>query len=403
MIVAFQNLFGAQYEGGANWLEVSLLGLGALPAPPKCLVVGASVEVLPPTLREASHVEAVPLVRRAESRGGRLLRGALRRVTRRPWEDVALREINEAHGVDLWVGFAGFEGLSVERRLLVWFPDFQFLHFPELFEPDDLRDRLRQWDFVARRADGILAISESVAEDARRSHAETASKTHVCGFPPVFPMSVLRQQPDEIRRKYSLPERFLLVSNQFWQHKNHALVVRALSHLKQCGKVPPVVAFTGRTHDYRRPDAFSALLRSVHEQGLHEFCRFLGVVPRDEQIALIRAAEAVVQPSLFEGRGAIGEEATVLGTQLLCSDIPVHRELNVPGALFFPTDGATELAALMERRYTRSNRDAAEIADESRRLALAYGERLLEIFEKVSGKKSVLATEQMKERGQGQK
>lgn len=384
MIIAFQNLFGAQYEGGANWLEVSLLALGAIPDPPKCLVVGAEREMLPETLRGASHVEAAPLRRRAQTRAVRLLKGASRRVMRRPWEDAALREIAETHRVDLWIGFAGFAELGVERRLLVWFPDFQFLHFPELFEADDLRDRVRQWNFVAGRADGILAISEAVAADARASHPEVAGKTYVCGFPPVFPASVLGQNPDEIRRKYSLPERFLLVSNQFWQHKNHALVLRALSHLKRCGKVPPVVAFTGRTHDYRRPDAFGETLQFVQLNGLHEYCRFLGVLPRDEQVALIRAAEAVIQPSLFEGRGAIVEESAVLGTQLLCSDIPVHRELDAPDALFFRPDDAEALAALVERRYARSTKGATEVAEESTRLGALYGHRLMSVCESVA-------------------
>lgn len=387
MVIAFQNLFGGQYEGGANWLEVSLLGLGTLERPPLCLVVGASREQLPETLRDAPHVRPVPLRRESETRPKRILSAVVRRALRRSWEDAALARIASEHGVELWVGFAGFEGLGADRKLLVWFPDFQFRHLPEMFDEKELRDRRRQWDYVAERADGILAISQSVADDATSEHPHVRSKVHVCGFPPVFRPAVLREEPDEVRRRYCLPERFLLVSNQFWQHKNHALVFRALSHLKQYGKVPPVVAFTGRPHDYRRPDAFSEMLRFVEQSGLHEYCRFLGVVPREEQVALIRAAEAVVQPSKFEGRGAIVEETEVLGTQLLCSDLPVHRELHAPRALFFEPDDVEELAALMERRYPRSEKSNGQIAAESRRLAEDYGRHLMEICQQVAGRR----------------
>ncbi|MDT7604812.1 MAG: hypothetical protein QOF61_2809 [Acidobacteriota bacterium] len=383
MIIAFQNLFGGQYEGGSNWLEVTLLGLGALADPPTCLVVGASPDALPFALARASHVRAVPLERVRESRVGRVANAALRRALRKPWEDPALTRIADRFGVDLWVGFAGFEGLSARRRLLVWFPDFQFRHLPEMFDEAERRERERQWNYIAERAQGILAISRSVAEDAVCQHPHIRGKVHVCGFPPVFPESVLAADPEEVRRRYALPERFFLVSNQFWRHKNHALVFGALSRLKRCAKVPPVVAFTGRTHDYRHPDDFSETLRLVQQQGLHEYCRFLGVVPRAEQVALIRAAEAVVQPSRFEGRGAIVEETQVLGTQLLCSDLPVHRELDAPGALFFTPNDEEELARLMEQCYPHSNRSAREIAEESQRLAADYGRRLMEVFGKV--------------------
>ena len=385
MIIAFQNLFGGQYEGGANWLEVSLLALGTLRQPPRCLVLGATREMLPVTLRDAPHVEAVALEHGSETGLGRLRGALVRRALGRPWEARAITEVAGRYGVDLWVGFAGFEGLSERRPLLVWFPDFQFRHLPEMFDEQERRERERQWSYVAERAQGVLAISRAVAEDALAEHPQIAEKVHVCGFPPVFPASVLGEAPDEVRRRYHLPERFFLVSNQFWQHKNHALVFRALSRLKQCGKVAPVVAFTGRPHDYRRPDAFSEMLSYVAREGLHAECRFLGVVPRGEQLALVRAAEAVIQPSRFEGRGAIVEETTLLGAQLLCSDLPVHRELNAPRALFFSVEGVDELAGLLERRYAPSDRSSEEIAAESARLARDYGERLLRVCQQTLG------------------
>lgn len=101
------------------------------------------------------------------------------------------------------------------------------------------------------------------------------------------------------------------------------------------------------------------------------------------QIALIRAATAVIQPSKFEGRGAIVEEATLLGAQLLCSDLPVHRELHAPGALFFSADGVEELAELMKQEYALSTKDEQTVAEESQRLERAYGEQLIMVYERV--------------------
>jgi glycosyltransferase involved in cell wall biosynthesis len=394
MIVAFENLFGGAYEGGANWLEASLLSLAVLPQPPTCLVIGATHDLLPETLREARHVIPVPAVRKRDSKAARLVKGVSRRMLGQPWEDPAIADIAKRYKVDLWVGFCGFEGLGPHRKLLVWYPDFQHRYFPEFFDRQELQDRERQWDYVAVRANGILVISESVAADALKTHPEARTKLFVCAFPPVFSESQLGLAPIAVCREYHLPERFLLVCNQFWTHKNHLLVLRALSWLREQGQTPPVVVFTGRPHDYRNPDAFSDLLRYVHSHGLHQYCRFLGVLPRAEQLAMIRAAEAVIQPSRFEGRGAIVEESHLLGTQVLCSDLPVHRELNAPGTLFFPVDGLAELAELMQRRFLHSNRSAADIARDSERLALDYGNHFEYVCSLVSGSAEIRPVDQ---------
>lgn len=383
MVIVFENLFGRAYEGGANWLETTLLALGTLERPPTCLIWGATEEILPETVKHASHVEALKSSQPDRSQFDRLTDSIKRRISGRSWENPAITKLARARNVDLWIGFSGFQGLGSHRPLIVWYPDFQFRHFPELFESKELHEREQQWNFVASRADAIIAISQAVADDAIASHPQVVDKLCVCGFPPIFTLNNLQQDPDRIRKQYHLPERFFLVCNQFWQHKNHALVLSALKLLRENDLVSPVIAFTGLPHDYRRPQTFASLQTFVNKNGLNEYCRFLGVLPRDEQIALIRAATGVIHPSKFEGRGAIVEEATLLGAQLLCSDLPVHRELHAPGALFFRVDCVEELAELLQHKYQRSNKDTETIIDESHRLARAYGEKFIGMCKRV--------------------
>jgi glycosyltransferase involved in cell wall biosynthesis len=383
LVIVFQNLFGHGYEGGANWLEVSLYSLGLLQQPPHCIVLGATRDILPLSIRDAAHVEAIPLDVVGQSGTTRVLDSLTRRITRQPWESPALKKIAEQYKVDLWIGFSGFEGLGPQRRLLVWYPDFQFRHVPEVFSEQEILERSRQWKFVAQRADGILAISQAVASDALESDPQVKEKLFVCGFPPVFPRSLLDASPDEIRKKYDLPEQFFLVCNQFFKHKNHLTVLQALRQLRDDGQSIPVVAFTGRPHDYRNPDAFSDLLQFVNVHKLHHYCRFLGVVPRKDQVALIRASQAVIHPSKFEGRGAIVEEAFILGTQVICSDLPVHRELRAPGTFFFPVGDVSEVARLMQGQFRPSNKTVDEIVADSKRWATTYGEELMLVCTKL--------------------
>jgi glycosyltransferase involved in cell wall biosynthesis len=249
-----------------------------------------------------------------------------------------------------------------------------------MFSEQEIRERERQWNYLTDRADGILVISQTVADDALASHPRLADRLHVVPFAPNIGPEVLALTPDEVRRKFNLPERFLIVSNQFWCHKNHRLVIGAVADVIARGGTPPVIVFTGEPYDYRHPDAFSELLQYVHASGVHAYCRFLGLLPRAEQVALLRASSGVIQPSLFEGRGAIAEEASVLGVRLLCSDLPVHRELELSSVEYFRPDRPGDLARLIERDAGSCARDDDEILREAGDRLRAYGAGLCEMF-----------------------
>ena len=77
----------------------------------------------------------------------------------------------------------------------------------------------------------------------------------------------------------------------------------------------------------------------------------LGLLPRDQQIQLMRASAAVVQPSLFEGWSSLVEDARTLGKHIFVSDIPIHREQKPPEAFFFSPENAEELAELIFREW----------------------------------------------------
>ena len=55
--------------------------------------------------------------------------------------------------------------------------------------------------------------------------------------------------------------------NQFWRHKNHQVVIDALTILKKRGR-DVVVAATGGTDDPREPNYFRNLMAQVENGGL---------------------------------------------------------------------------------------------------------------------------------------
>ena len=238
---------------------------------------------------------------------------------------------------------------GLEFRGVQWVPDFQEHRFPEHFPPEELAARLERNDrwFAAHRH--VMVSSQDVADDLVRHYGRRANRVHVVRFASFLPTDTA--PAGDPRHRHGLPGRYFLCANQFWRHKNHALVLRALAAAGP--DVPPVV-FTGREEDYRDPEYGPSVLRLAAELGLGGQARFLGFIPRADQLALMAGAVAVIQPSLCEGWSTTIEDAKALGRPVLASDIAVHREQLGEGADLFAGDDPDALAGLL-RRYARTD------------------------------------------------
>lgn len=225
-----------------------------------------------------------------------------------------------------------------------WIPDFQHRYLPQLFSAKEIQKRDRGIAQLVASAPRVVMSSASAAEDLRRFHPEAAGKEDVLTFA-TFPREEWFS-PGELDLSW-LPERFFLVSNQFWKHKNHPLLFAALEQLAARG-VRPVVVCTGQLADFRDADYTNVILQTLHQKRIASQVLLLGMVDRLAQIQMMRRCLAVIQPSRFEGWSTVVEDSRVLGKACLLSDIAVHREQNPPGARFFSPESAEELAALLE-------------------------------------------------------
>ena len=227
-----------------------------------------------------------------------------------------------------------------------WIPDFQHLYLPEFFTEKDIVWREERIALLAEKATGVVLSSESAATDFRAFYPAHASKARVFNF--ATPPLELR---DGDLAMDGAPQRFLLVCNQFWKHKNHGVILDALRILRTRG-VRPIVLCTGQLVDHRDPAYAGTIRVALENDGLGEQVKLLGLIPRAQQVGLMRRAVAIIQPSLFEGWSTIVEDARTLGRPCLLSGIAVHREQNPPGARFFDPHSAEALAALIAEAWT---------------------------------------------------
>lgn len=284
----------------------------------------------------------------------------LERVPKRVFHyDITATRLLQAHDIRVIVFGAAPQGSKIPSIEQV--PDLQPFHFPEFFPPAELARLTRDFQQMAQRATRLLVYSNAVRADIARFAPAALEKVRVAAPAIHLPPDVYEMDITAVREKYHLPDKFFYLPNQFWQHKNHLLVLDALAQLKPRG-IKPYVVMSGALADHRAPDYPAQFLRRVSELDLRAQIVVLGLVPRADVFALMRACLAVINPSLFEGHGLTVAEARWLGKQVLLSDIPAHREQNPPQALYFDPQDADALAEGMKQLWY----NAAPEADRAR-------------------------------------
>lgn len=264
-----------------------------------------------------------------------------------------------------------------------WIPDFQHKYLPHLFSKSEIQDRDKHFEAIANSSEHLVVSSKTAAADFHKFFPHSTCKTEVLQFKTVLPEAYYEVDAVEIQKKYNLPDRFLIVSNQFWRHKNHLIIFEALRKLSTEDIYPNVVC-TGHLYDPRSSRYSDQVLDAIHTYNLSKQVYLLGMIPRTDQIQLLRRSMAVIQPSLFEGWSTVVEDARCLGKHILLSDFPVHLEQIPPNSVFFDSRSVEQLVSIMADKW-KTLRPGPDIEEElkaqqeSSKQIREFGKRFLEI------------------------
>jgi glycosyltransferase involved in cell wall biosynthesis len=250
-----------------------------------------------------------------------------------------------------------------------WIPDWQCRHMPELFSESEARRRFVQYRLLAAHAPVCVVSSVMADADTGRVATETQAPRRVLPFPAVFDDAVYARRDERLaatRARLGVPERYAIICNQFWRHKNHLLVLEALERVE---RDDVHIVMSGALQDDRWPDYAERVRTLLAAPRVAKHVTLLGSIARDDQIDLMLGAIGVVQPSRFEGWSTVVEEARALGLPSLLSEFPVHREQAPAGALFFGADDADALASQLDAWFAtpppRASRDDAKARQQS--------------------------------------
>ena len=293
--------------------------------------------------------------------------------------DPAISRLFDLHRIDVVFEPATYFGWRLGKPVIAWFPDFQHRTLPKMFSRRAFwkREIGYRLQIMSRRA--IMVSSQDALHTCERLYPTTSGRIRAVRF--AVPSTPLGSALDEraIADRYGLPLRYFYMPNQFWEHKNHLLVLEALALLRERG-VEVVVAASGLELEPRNPNHIPRLRSRIGQLGLEQQFKVLGLIPYAHVAALMRASVAMLNPSLSEGWSTTVEEARSNGVPLVLSDLAVHKEQAGDGAIYFERTSASSLAAALQAadkantwdREYRTKRAAVEAAQRVQRFAQEF-------------------------------
>ena len=223
-----------------------------------------------------------------------------------------------------------------------------FLHdvipidYPEYCSPGAAPRHLGRLKTVSDLAELILVNSRYTADRTRHwlqrlGWREPRIEVVQLGVEDAF-LQTSHTPPPKVERPY-----FVYVGT-IEPRKNLAFLLAVWRQLaEQCGEATPRLLLVGR-RGWENESVVDLLERSAQ---LAPWVIEVSGLTDQGLITVLRGASGLVSPSYVEGFGLPLIEASALGTPLIVSDIPAHREVAGQGATFVdPNDGPSWIKAL---------------------------------------------------------
>lgn len=211
--------------------------------------------------------------------------------------------------------------------------DLQHRLQPDLPEFADARDMTEREARIRDSVAGatlVLVDSQVGKEDLLDCYADTGIAADAVAPLPFVPAYYAEAEASEVAtaellHDLRLPERYLFYPAQFWPHKNHERIVRAL--VKLAGEGIAIDLVLAGTHaGPLRERTFREVIRIAEEGGIADRLHYLGYVPDESMPALYAGAAALVMPTFFGPTNIPVLEAFHFGCPVITSDIRGIRE-----------------------------------------------------------------------------
>ncbi len=240
-----------------------------------------------------------------------------------PWEHRWIDNVLNREGIEFFLNTT-FEAvtLTIPFSAIVW--DLQHRlqpSFPEVSANGEWEKREIFYSQVLKHAAFVIVGTEAGKNEVQRFYGTPDEKIRILPHPtPKFALEKTARDTGRLA-KYKLPPDYIFYPAQFWTHKNHAAIVRALSHLKETENLRLPVVFTGSDQGNER-----AVRELADKLQLRDQIFLLGHVSRSTLKALYQNALCLCYVSFFGPENLPPLEAFGLGCPVIAADVPGASE-----------------------------------------------------------------------------
>lgn len=248
-------------------------------------------------------------------------------------EDIKRDKIDVFHGLSNELPLRKPQGL----KTVLTVHDLIFLRFPEYYGMIDVSIYTWKLRRACESADVIVAVSQQTANDLKDFLNVNPSKIRVIyqGCHPSFYNTFSKGQIEEVKKKYELPNEFLLYVGTLEKRKNAGLILKALAKVK--GDIPLVLV--------GKPTKYIAELEGlIKRYDIRDRVKFVYNASFVDLPAFYQAASLFIYPSVFEGFGIPIVEAIASGVPVITSNGSCFSEAGGPHCIYVNPSNPEELA-----------------------------------------------------------
>ena len=246
-----------------------------------------------------------------------------------------INRFDVVHGPDFKIPFANAKKKVVNIHDLASFVNDGFMSkdFAELTKKKVLTS--------IKKADRILTISNAIKDQLESEYPETKGKiTNIyLGVDKNIQHISDIEKRESTRKKYNLPESFILFVGNLESRKNILTLLKAFSKLIQESGFNHQLVLVGKPGF-----GFELIKKYIDENNLFNKIKLIGWVDEGDLYTIYSLAELFVFPTFYEGFGLPIIEAMKCKLPVLLSDIVTNKEIAQDAASYFNTSDENDLA-----------------------------------------------------------
>jgi glycosyltransferase involved in cell wall biosynthesis len=278
------------------------------------------------------------------------------RKRRFPWEYKWIDEVLRREKIEFFLNTT-FEAVTLRIPFLAIVWDLQHRlqpFFPEVSANGTWEHRESYYTQMLERAVFVVVGTQVGKNEVQMFYGVPDERIKIIPHPtPAFALDNTPATANALA-SYKLPGDFVFYPAQFWSHKNHVVILRAVQHLKAKDKLRLPVVFTGS--DQGNEKHVRAMVDQLQLTGQ---VFFLGHVSRETLKALYQNALALCYVSFFGPENLPPLEAFGLGCPVVAANVPGAKEQLGDAAILVDPANEIEIAhalkLLHENKQTRED------------------------------------------------